>query len=106
MQAIDLPPIVNCLQARPPAGIMRKIDPMAGVVTLGEVALLLASIEVGCNRCDRRERLSTARLLAQHGAHLPIPELRRIVAADCSRMIEAKMHDVCGVLFPGLVGVA
>jgi hypothetical protein len=55
---------------------------MAGVATLSEVARLLATIEVGCNRCDRREWLRTDRLLAQHSPSLPIPELRRIIACQ------------------------
>jgi len=44
--------------------------------------------------------------LAEHGADLPIPELRRIVAADCARMIEGKVHDPCGVHFPDLSTLA
>ncbi|HEY0335421.1 MAG TPA: hypothetical protein VGC74_17250 [Stenotrophomonas sp.] len=36
---------------------------------------------------------------------LPMPDLRRIIAADCPRMIAGQMHDVCGVHFPGLIGL-
>jgi hypothetical protein len=43
--------------------------------------------------------------LAEHGLDLPMPELRRIIAADCPRMIADHVHDVCGVHFPGLIGV-
>jgi hypothetical protein len=78
--------------------------PPSGVVTLGQVAGRLAVLEASCNRCDRRGRLWTDRLLAEHGPDLPTPELRRIVAADCPRMIAEQMHDVCGVHFPGLSG--
>ena len=81
---------------------------MASVATLGEVARLLATIEVRCNRCnrcDRREWLRTDRLLAQHSPSLPIPELRRIITLSCPRMIGAKMHDVCGAHFPSLGGL-
>ena len=71
-----------------------------GIVTLGEkaerfAAAGIALLEVSCNRCERRGRLSIARLLAEHG-----PELRRIVAADCPRMIAGKVPHVCGVHFP------
>jgi hypothetical protein len=44
-------------------------------------------------------------LLAAHGADLPMPRLRWIVASDRERMIAGKMHDACGVRFPGLSGV-
>jgi hypothetical protein len=40
--------------------------------------------------------------IARHGATLPIPELPRIIAADCHRMQPGRVHDVCGVHFPGL----
>jgi hypothetical protein len=69
------------------------------------VAARLAVLEVACNRCDRRGRLRTERLLAEHGPDLPMPELRRIIAADCPRMVAGHVHDVCGVHFPGLVGL-
>jgi hypothetical protein len=77
-----------------------------GVVTLGQVADRLPMLEVSCNRCGRRGRLRMDRLLADHGPALPIPELRRIVAADCDRMQAMKIHDVCGVHFPALGSVS
>jgi hypothetical protein len=54
----------------------------ADVVTLGQIAARLPVLEVACNRCDRRGRLRTDRLLAEHGPDLPMPKLRRIIAAD------------------------
>jgi hypothetical protein len=79
--------------------------PPSGVVTLGQVAPRLVVLDVACNRCDRRGRLRTDRLIAEHGPTSPVPTLRRIVAADCARMIASERHDVCEVHFPGLVGV-
>lgn len=77
----------------------------SGVTTLGDMARQFPdTIVVSCNRCDRRGRRRTARLLAEHGADLPGPDLRRILAADCPRMIAGEMHDVCGIHFPGLSG--
>ena len=72
------------------------------VVTLSEIATRLPMLDVSCNRCDRRGRLRTARLLAEHGPALPMPALRRIVAADCPRMQAGKVPDVCGVHFTDL----
>lgn len=77
----------------------------AGYVTLGKVAAAHTMLAIACNRCDRLGRLRLDRLVAEHGADLPVPELRRILAVDCPRMIEGKMHDPCGVHFPGLNGL-
>jgi hypothetical protein len=77
----------------------------AGVVPLGQVAARLPVLEVACNRCHRRGRMHTPKLLAEHGPSLPMPDLRRIIAADCPRMIAGHVHDVCGVHFPGLIGL-
>jgi hypothetical protein len=74
----------------------------SGVVTLGQIAGRLPMLEVSCNRCDPRGRLRTERMLIEHGPGMPIPTLPRIVAADCPRMRAERMHDVCGVHFPGL----
>ena len=82
------------------------LSTLSGVITLGHVACQLGAsvhlLAVSCNRCERRGRLRLDDLLAAHGPDLPMPALRRIVAADCARMIEGKMHDVCGVHFPDL----
>ena len=77
----------------------------ADIVLLGQVAARLPVLEVACNRCDRRGRLHSSRLLAMHGPNLPMPDLRFIIAADCPKMIAGHIHDVCGVHFPGLVGL-
>lgn len=76
-----------------------------GVVTFGQMAAHLPVLAVACNRCDRRGWLHTARLLAEHGPGLPMPDLRFIIAADCTRMITDHVHDVCRVHFPGLIGL-
>jgi len=57
---------------------------------------------VACNRCERRGRLNTARLLTQRGPDLPMPMLHKLVAADCPRMMANLMHDPCGAHFPDL----
>jgi len=77
----------------------------AGVVLLGSVAARLTMLDISCNRCDRHGRLRIDRLLAEHGPNLPMPDLRYIIAADCPKMIAGQIHDVCGVHFPGLLGL-
>ena len=77
--------------------------PDPGVVTLGQVAPRLSVLEVSCNRCERRGRLTAGRLLAKHGPALPLPDLRRIIAADCPRMQAAQVGVVSvGKPNPGL----
>ena len=79
---------------------------MPGVIFLGQVAARLEYLDIACTRCDRHGRLRLDRLLAQHGADMSMPELGRLIAADCPRMVADKMHDVCGWRFPGLSGVS
>jgi hypothetical protein len=59
------------------------------VITLGQMAALFADADLTMVdvSCDRRGRLSLARLLAEHGHAVPGSELRRIIARDCPRMI-------------------
>jgi hypothetical protein len=64
------------------------------------IAAGLTMVEVSCNRCERRGRLSIGRLLAEHGPELPGTELRRIIAADCPRMIAGNLPDGCSIHFP------
>jgi hypothetical protein len=71
-----------------------------GVVFVGQIAARLPMIDVACNRCDRRGRLSTARPVAQYGADMPGPELLRLLSADCPRRIAGQWHDVCGIHMP------
>jgi hypothetical protein len=40
-------------------------------------------LEVAWRRCDRRGKLRLARLIAEHGADISLPELRTILAGDC-----------------------
>lgn len=56
-----------------------------GVVLLGQVAERLRTIDMPCNRDDRRRRLNSSRVLAEHGAYVPIPALLRFMAPDCPR---------------------
>jgi hypothetical protein len=56
-------------------------------------------LEVACHRCERRGRLSIARLIAEHGTG--VLDLCAIIAADCPRMVNPAT-DRCGVHFPEL----
>jgi hypothetical protein len=45
-----------------------RIASNSGAVTLGDVAGKLGMLNVACSKCDRRGRLSVAKLIAEHGA--------------------------------------
>ena len=63
----------------------RSAPPAGSVVTLRQLVGRLDVVEVPCNRCDRHGRLRLARLIAQHGPDMGVPELLRVLSADCPR---------------------
>jgi hypothetical protein len=71
-------------------------------ISLGQVAYHLSLLDLKCDRCGRSGRFRVGRLLARHGPDLPLPTLRRILAANCPKMQAQQAHDVCGAHFPGL----
>jgi len=73
-----------------------------GVILLGQAAARLEYLDIECGRCDRRGRLRLDRLIAEHGPHMPMPTLGRLLAADCPRLRADRMHDVCGWRVPAL----
>jgi hypothetical protein len=54
-----------------------------GAFTLAEIAAKLTMLEVACSRCERRGRLSLARLIEQHGAEASLGDLREVIAHGC-----------------------
>jgi hypothetical protein len=73
-----------------------------GVITLGEMQQKgMTMLQAACRKCERRGRLSIARLIAEHGSG-PL-DLRAIIAHDCPRMHPATpMYERCGVHFSEL----
>ena len=56
---------------------------MKTMITLGDMAAKgMQMLEVACRRCDRRGRLSIARLIAEHGRD-DYGDLRALIAHDC-----------------------
>jgi hypothetical protein len=55
---------------------------------------------IECNKCGRSGRLNKARLIAEHGADISLPELLHVLAA-CSR--RGQMHDPYEAVSPDLV---
>jgi len=75
---------------------------MSGSILLGQVAEHLATLEIVCNRCDRKGEVSVDRLMAEHGPLMSIPTLLALLSADCPKRQEGRIHDVCGAHMPQL----
>jgi hypothetical protein len=60
-------------------------------------------VRLTCEKCRRSGRYRNENLIVQFGPDIPLPDLR-LEIAKCER--EGKMHDMCGVPYEGLTGVA
>jgi len=77
--------------------------PRSGAWPLGDLAAAgQPQLDVACTKCDRRGRVSVARLLAEHGPDMSLPDLREHVAAGCPRLKSFSISDLCGVMYPTL----
>ena len=77
----------------------------SGAVTFGDLAGKLVMLDVACSKCDRRGRLSVAKLIAEHGAEMRLPDLREILAGDCPWLRAASFNDRCAVYYPQLLSM-
>ena len=74
---------------------------MSGSITLGAVAERTAVLNVACYRCERAGRYRLDTLIAQHGLDFGIPQVLRLLSADCpSAPVSA--YDLCGIHCPEL----
>lgn len=61
-----------------------------GSITLGQVAAHTATLAVACSRCDRAGRYSLDTMIAKHGPQFGIPDLLRLLSADCPKRQSVK----------------
>ena len=80
-------PIYESLEAAMPSG----------AYTLAQFPLEM--VELACEKCGRRGRLSKARLIEEHGPDIALPDLRTILAR-CERA--GSMSDPCGAYYVAL----
>ena len=73
-----------------------------GSITLVQVADHTAVLAVACSRCDRAGRYSLDTLIAKHGPQSGIPDLLRLLSADCPKRQSVSAYDLCGVHCPEL----
>jgi len=77
--------------------------PRGGAWLLADlVAAGYRQIDVACTKCDRRGRVSVARLLTEYGPDKALPDLRGLIAVGCPRLQSRSITDLCGVMFPTL----
>jgi hypothetical protein len=76
-----------------------------GFNPLGDVAQHLASVDIACNFCERRGKVSIARLMREHGQEKPIPTILRMLSADCPRRLAGRIAEPCGAHLPELSDV-
>jgi hypothetical protein len=77
----------------------------SGSITLGDVSDRSAerSLAFNCKVCGRSGSRNLDKLIEEHGPDFSIPELLRLVSADCpKRSGTGQIHDVCGAHCPGL----
>src|ERR671939_1020302 len=71
-----------------------------GSITLGELEGKLTMLEVACHRCDRRGRVSLARLIDEHGADTGLPDLWESLAGDCPNARTTVLNSRCAIYYP------
>ena len=76
------------------------------VVTLGDLEGHIERLEVRCTRCPRHGRVRLAKLIAEHGAELGLPDLAVRLAADCPQAQAINPADRCFVAFRQLLDLA
>ena len=59
-------------------------------------------LEVACHRCERRGRVSLARLLEEHGVDTGLPDLWESLAGDCQHARSAALNNRCAIYYPQL----
>jgi len=55
-----------------------------GSIILGELQGKLDLLDIACHRCERRGRVSLARLIEEHGADTGLPDLWESLSDDCA----------------------
>jgi hypothetical protein len=72
-------------------------------VILSDLVGRLDKLDVRCTRCTRHGRVKLAKLIAEHGPDLGLPELAVRLAADCPNATSTDSARRCWVHFPQLV---
>jgi len=68
-----------------------------GSITLGELRGKLMMLEIACHRCERRGRMSVAKLIEKHGVDMGLPDLWVSLAGDCPHAHSTALHNRCAI---------
>src|SRR5438477_11531859 len=71
-----------------------------GSIMLGELQGKLTTLDIACHRCERRGRVSLARLIEEHGADTGLPDLWESLAGDCPNAHTTALHSRCAIYYP------
>jgi hypothetical protein len=80
----------------------REARPVTNAITVGQVAQRARMLDVRCSRCERAGRLSTARLLLEYGAEVPIWQTWVNLNADCPKRDAQGPGERCSLDAPAL----
>ena len=71
-----------------------------GSITLGELEGKVTMLDIACHRCERRGRVSLARLIEEHGADMGLPDLWKSLAGDCQHAESTAVHNRRAIYYP------
>src|SRR2546421_842606 len=75
-----------------------------GSITLGELEGKVTMLDIACHRCERRGRVSLARLIEEHGADMGLPDLWESLAGDCEHARSTAVHNRCATPARSVIG--
>jgi hypothetical protein len=67
-----------------------------------QTVLGLHQVNVACRKCERRGRVSVARLIRDYGPDTQLPHFAVTLATGCPRQKAHSIYDQCGAWFPGI----
>jgi len=70
--------------------------------TLADLRPEVTHLDVACSRCDRRGRVSVARLIEQHGPGATLRDAMTGINADCPAREAHGVMERCDIYFPEL----
>ena len=73
-----------------------------GSIALGELQGKLTMLDIACHRCERRGRVSLARLIEEHGADTGLPDLWENLAGDCQHARPTALNNRWAIYYPQL----
>lgn len=74
----------------------------SGLILLGQIAHHGRTLDVLCTRCDRRGRLSMARLLREFGPQAPVWRAIEHLNDDCAWKASNNIYQQCSLACPQL----